>query len=597
MSDGLNTFFNSLSGELGKSFGNPFVQKKPTLNVGLTRTPFLAPDPTLLLSSVYISTGISRTNLANNQVSQSPLISVQGRNRFGLTSSFSPGFTPISYYRTSTGEVKIVTNYLNYRKTETAIETSDNDMKIADERMVNFKTSLSDYVEFISSKNDLETSDGSTPNDQTPYRLLNYIGTPFDNEDPVYFSFEFIIRVDSSPIFNGDAESFINKIGGSYDEVNSRREILSKFQNEIQKYFKLDSSLSSSTSINRRYYLKKVVGLDKLVESNQSGTRKSFVDYGKDILTLTFYEDTTLNLGYLASLYKLLYWSRLRGKSMLPENLLRFDCEIIVSELRNFVRARKTSVNTLEYFKSNLSRYRYELYECQLFFNKMSHPDSIDLSEAPKVSDSYDVEMSFKYSNMTFERYDGNWQQLRNSTVNPNAIPQNSVDFENNTRQGESFIYPGVLDPRETSIGVENRLTNVTETPFDTNNSDEFTVEKFEQNEKINIYNLINIPTPEFDNSRQNPDIFGKAADKLIQNLKTSALNSAQRQLNIQFRLLNNSLDKIRNSFGIGRMPAPKNVYFPTQNNGPYGNSQFFFDVQNSLRNFGGDVLGGLIGL
>jgi hypothetical protein len=59
---------------------------------------------------------------------------------------------------------------------------------------------------------------------------------------------------------------------------------------------------------------------------------------------------------------------------------------------------------------------------------------------------------------------------------------------------------------------------------------------------------------------------------------------------------LNDSLDRIRNQFGLGRMPAPTNVYFPTQNTGPYGQSNVFFDVQNSLRNFGGDILTGLIG-
>ena len=37
-------------------------------------------------------------------------------------------------------------------------------------------------------------------------------------------------------------------------------------------------------------------------------------------------------------------------------------------------------------------------------------------------------------------------------------------------------------------------------------------------------------------------------------------------------------------------MSEPTNVY----KNPPGG--QFFFDVKNSLRNFGGDILGGLLG-
>jgi hypothetical protein len=105
-----------------------------------------------------------------------------------------------------------------------------------------------------------------------------------------------------------------------------------------------------------------------------------------------------------------------------------------------------------------------------------------------------------------------------------------------------------------------------------------------------------NVANVQATNSTPKTDIYGKAAEQLVENLKDAALREAQRQLNIRFRLLNNSIDNIRNAFGIGRIPAPTNVYFPKQNTGPYGNSQFFFDVQNSLRNFAGDTLTGLIG-
>ena len=72
--------------------------------------------------------------------------------------------------------------------------------------------------------------------------------------------------------------------------------------------------------------------------------------------------------------------------------------------------------------------------------------------------------------------------------------------------------------------------------------------------------------------------------------------NKEKPKTNTILKWINNSIDNIRNAFGIGRIPAPTNVYFPKQNTGPYGNSQFFFDVQNSLRNFAGDTLTGLIG-
>ena len=58
MADGLNTFFQSLSGKLGSAIGNPQAQQKPGIPTGgPVRTPFLT--PTTLLSSVYVSGGTS----------------------------------------------------------------------------------------------------------------------------------------------------------------------------------------------------------------------------------------------------------------------------------------------------------------------------------------------------------------------------------------------------------------------------------------------------------------------------------------------------------------------------------------------------------
>ena len=63
----------------------------------------------------------------------------------------------------------------------------------------------------------------------------------------------------------------------------------------------------------------------------------------------------------------------------------------------------------------------------------------------------------------------------------------------------------------------------------------------------------------------------------------------------MRLRLLNNTLDKLRNGAGLGRMREPTNVYKNYDN--PLGiSSGFFFDVKNSLRDFAGDSLGGKIG-
>ena len=667
MADGLNTFFQSLSGKLGSAIGNPQAQQKPGIPTGgPVRTPFLT--PTTLLSSVYVSGGTSAyqqrsttagvagtsPNLSTNFTTSSglnrtstgvastnsPGVSLPETKRTGVIIQQQPGFTPNEYYRSSSGEFRITPpkTLLTYDDRNSASINAP--YQIGDDRMGDFKFKLSDYVNFISDKNKFETSDGGISDkpweqiiDQVPFRLMNpnYVGSLSDNEDPVYFGFEVIIKVESSPIFNGEVEKFINSIGSTYDEVASRENILTGFQFEIQKYFKFDLPLNQSggrtTDIPlpnnlKKYYVKKISGLDKLIESNTGNARKSFVDYGKDVIKITFYEDTTLNLGRLASLYKLLYWSRLRGKSIIPENLLRFDCEIIVSELRDFVKVRKSN-NMLEVLKSNLSRYRYQLYECQWWFNQMSHPADVDLSSPPTATDIYDVEMTFKYSTMVYEQYDGGIFSLRNSTVNPLAKIQSSTpDSSTGFPKDREYIPLSYLDNIPPDVVLSKHDLYNLGAEVNQSTSTDLTIDNLEQQSKVNIYQLLTGPNPISDfqsvnnltqaailsaqatnvanaqatNSTPKTDIYGRAAEQLVENLKDAALREAQRQLNIQFRLLNNSIDNIRNAFGIGRIPAPTNVYFPKQNTGPYGNSQFFFDVQNSLRNFAGDTLTGLIG-
>jgi hypothetical protein len=477
---------------------------------------------------------------------------------------------------------------------------------------------LDDFNSFVGKKNELETWDGGNGGnswvsgvDQMPAKLSNYSGTPYDNEDPVYFGFEIIINTQTSPLFNGELEKFIDQFGGSVTEIEGRRLIINQFKNEVLRYFRFDPGLTLTERYDalnniiatdtygfglppkpKKYYVKKITGLSKLIEANNTDTKKSFVEYGKDKLTITFYEDTTLNLGTVASLYKLIYWSRLRGKSIIPENLLRFDCEIIISELRDFVSLRKSG-NMLEFLKSNLTRYRYQLFECQLWFDKMTHPDSIDLTETLKSTDTYDVDMDFKYSNMIFERYNpssSSYVRLRNGTIDPLAnfggSASTSREYISRT-SSDNDVYNNVLGTWSglSTAGAPFSAT-IQDISFNTSGVD---LNYLKQREKYDIYNLINAPLPVPKTFPNKNDIFGKAADQLIQNLKKAALNDAQRGLNAQFALLNNSLDKIRNSFGIGKMPPPTNVYTI-----PPG-GQFFYDVQNSLRNFAGDVLTGFI--
>jgi hypothetical protein len=262
--------------------------------------------------------------------------------------------------------------------------------------------------------------------------------------------------------------------------------------------------------------------------------------------------------------------------------------------------------------------------------------------EAMTSPDSSEISMSWKYSTMAFERYDydaSRYKHIDNKQINPlEDTPINSNNAEITT---DGFEFKPSLPLEELYNGYSGKdilssdVKSYRRDPDDTatvdytegnigtigGNPNAPVIEGLKEQEKKQIYQkslpsnkieqaAIDAETNQVETSKglygktalnypiieekvapkDNNSNFRKAGELLLKNIKKSALNEAQRQLNNQFRLVNNSLDKIRSSFGIGRMREPTNVY----SNLP--NSQFFFDVKNSLRDFGGDVLGGLLG-
>ena len=627
MSDSLNNFFRELGDKL--SFGNKVRRSKP-------------PEGSLLHSGIYYGPGetpgpadINRTQVTNlvenpnpspGQIS--PGIGLRDENHmFGLNRSYPAGFTPLSYYRNykinsdegqpefiiiPTGNFplkpgeKFESNTSTWNKgTSIGGQTAENMERSGvggfdDKSQYDFKYGLQNYdnwsngsipLQPTTGKNDYESFDGSTDNDPNTFNRSSVAwssGTPLENEDPVYFGFEVIIDKLRSPLLNGELDRFLSEIGPSNTEIGSRSDISQSFKMELSKFFKFNEDPVEvtnlfGTALKKKHYIKRISGLDKLIESNESNKSKSFVDYRNDLIKISFYEDTLLSTGTLAALYKLLYWSRIRGKGVVPENLLRFDCEVIVSEVRNIGRVRKAagsndSQYALEILKENVSRYVYSLYECQFHFSKMSHPEQVDLeniSNAPNL----DIDLSFKFSDMRFERFKfegeyGKYQTLSNRKLNPLQILPEDANSNVENIEGSLIITKMAETPVRISPIID-MLSNPNE------NLDSFSEEQVITEAKKNF------KKKGIDKLKE---ALNKSSKNLLESLKKSTLNEVQRQLNNQFRLLNNSIDQVRNAFGIGRMSEPTNVY-----KRPSNGSSFFFDVRNSFRDFAGDSLSGLI--
>ena len=262
-------------------------------------------------------------------------------------------------------------------------------------------------------------------------RLDSFRGTPWENNDPIMMGFDIVIDAVSSPLLNGSVIDFINQYS-SVNEIAARRYVYEDFKNQFVKFFRTKgtvrvdnentymtrtpinpANLDSNTSIfwpgkkaYLGYYIKKVGGLDLLSEANKGdGVFKYLSDYRKDMITIDFSEDVTMSIGTLIHLYKLLYWSKPNAKTIIPENLLRFNCDIIISECRNFVRTRKDiDSGNLEVLKDNLSRHVFQLRDCQFWFDKSVVSTDVDIT-APAVFDTHTVAFDFKYVTERFERF------------------------------------------------------------------------------------------------------------------------------------------------------------------------------------------------
>ena len=485
-----------------------------------------------------------------------------------------------------------------------------------------------------SEKNARETWDGHE--EGVPSRLAQLLGdtdgtkgTPYENTDPVIFGFEIIIDLVNSPLLNGSVEDFIASFP-YVNEIATRRKVMADFRQQFLKLFKTKgtfkigpdkptASIKTSNYANTdspsqlysngkpaymSYYLKKIGGLEKLIEANLPDKNKSLIEYRKDLLKLTFTEDVSLDMGTLAYLYKLLYWSKPNGKNIVPENLLRFNCDIIISEVRHFNRVRKGVTNgDLEVVKDNLSRYIYTLNECQFWFDQPAHDSEVDLGSI-KTYDDFVVTMDYKYATTKFERWTpdgagfGKYVSYNNGAIwkvgNPGARSSIGASGSNNAFSDEIDI----AVPKFYTNGVINTLrqNGVKEAyVMDSYNPSSFINESVEKTPTT---------TPSKKDIRKKKrkerfDAFkersSKAGKVLGKKLKTALLREARSQLNTRLRLLNNTLDKLRNEAGLGRMREPTNVYKNYDN--PLGiSSGFFFDVKNSLRDFAGDSLGGKIG-
>jgi hypothetical protein len=236
-----------------------------------------------------------------------------------------------------------------------------------------------------------------TESDQLFRYSLNDKNTFF--EDPTYLGFNVKFDKTNSPLWDfggtppkgnttNSAASFIKKYI-DIPEVAKREKILSEFLGGLDKIF----TGFHETSFKKSYYIESIKGLEKFTEK--------MIDYKKDRLTITLSEDVSLSSSYLAELYNNLLYSYRNQKYILPDNTLRFDLMIEITDIRifNILNVSGSSINT------NPPKMVYTLHDCNFdFFKSVPFGDEISVAGFSGVDKKHSsLSFDIKYKSISKE--------------------------------------------------------------------------------------------------------------------------------------------------------------------------------------------------
>ena len=373
----------------------------------------------------------------------------------------------------------------------------------------------------------------------------------------------------TSPLINGAIPNFMEFV--NIPEINSKKEIYQEFIDTLKLFF---NDTTHEFSSFKSHYIKSVSGLHTLIENATGFTddNKQFTKYGTDKITIECYEDTYLNSGFLAALYKNFTYSKMNGKMLIPENLLKFDISIIISEIRNFnlvvdtlnksttnTQTINNSANTIKVFNDNISRYIYNLYECQFRFPTYSHDDVIT-NESIDFAKSFTFDIYYKFSTMEMEKFKFNGDSTGIRKYINNANINSPTDK-----------YDRIKGTASNSTPVDNKQNRVYDLKY----------RSFYDNGKNAYRKWDKTGIVELDN--EETDFLGDVKNNILDKLNNTKKFALTRIRQERDGLINKTLDNIRTNTGLRRISSPINVY----DTNPRSISDYFFGQMRDFANEG----------
>lgn len=427
-------------------------------------------------------------------------------------------------------------------------------------------------------------------------------------EDPTILTFTCEIDEVNSPLYQRDIVDFIqvrkpeflaagevslegqnfniisSNIGGLYDEMEV---LLSEFRLKLREIFTSYQTKNDNSVYSKSYYITSMSGineLDKVWTGTGEGDKFEFSK-----LKVTMREDVKLTARNLYFLYNTLKMHRRSGKRLIPENLLRFNMWIKISEIRNFTSLRfavETGANQdiIDAIKRDVTAIYYYVQDCTFDFSKL-HRDTYSV-EDEKQYENLEFEIQFRRAFRVFkptlmkseEISENGYYGIDERTAKANiANKQYSLpNFIGLNTADTSSVRPSLMPELNTFVRQQDPVHGATKEtasskkpyspPLNNANGATTTQKLFQSLGKFMSTGQVNL------NPNNRGGLVGKAlnlASQAVTRLAQSAKNTVIEKRNQLVRDLEN---KVKNQVGFG-VPRPKNIYKPGDGSGVIGNT------------------------
>lgn len=200
---------------------------------------------------------------------------------------------------------------------------------------------------------------------------INNVG--FDSyQDPTYLSFTLLFDMQfDSPLFNGEAERFIEKhlVAGDSKKYQHKLDSLKAFKNAL---YKINSEMP--------WHWQSLGGVERLV---QFTPEEPYFGGSEAKLTIGCLETINMNIAGLMQLYRKAVWDEKNWRYILPPNLRKFTMYVYVSDIRAIY---DNSPNEVIAGEGSRPFFMFELRYCEFDMTSGNKPLADLSASAPDVA-------------------------------------------------------------------------------------------------------------------------------------------------------------------------------------------------------------------